>query len=100
MCDARARRLPDEARASIASYLSVYKGMEEGAAKIGTGASMHPSVDRAYHELAKIWERVRKKCDFSYLTLMSVLFKALGMSLVWMRCAPASIARWQRLRYG
>ena len=58
--DARARALTDEARSSLASYLSIYKGVEEGVARLalpppGSAAPLHPSVERAAGLLAEAW---------------------------------------------
>ena len=52
----RARELTDEQRGSIAAFLSVYKGQENGQAKIGL--SHHPSIDRAYGLLLPFWKEV------------------------------------------
>eukprot|EP00884_Botryococcus_braunii_P022253 jgi/Botrbrau1/8711/Bobra.0311s0023.2 len=59
VCDERARKLTDEQRASVASYLSIYKGNQEGAAKLGLAFASpveHPSVERAYELLRSAWE--------------------------------------------
>jgi len=58
--DARARGLTDEARSAVASYLSLYKGVEEGVARLaipppGSAAPLHPSVERAAGLLASAW---------------------------------------------
>ena len=58
--DARARALTDEGRSAVASYLSLYKGVEEGVARLaipppGSSAPLHPSVERAAGLLAEAW---------------------------------------------
>ncbi|KAK9794941.1 hypothetical protein WJX73_003217 [Symbiochloris irregularis] len=54
VCDKRARELTDEQRGSIAAFLSVYKGQENGQAKILL--SHHPSIDRAHGLLLPFWK--------------------------------------------
>eukprot|EP00889_Picochlorum_renovo_P005608 jgi/Picre1/32638/NNA_007984.t1 len=56
VCDEKARKLPDEARAAIAQYLSVYKGLEKGLPKLTTGIESHPFISRTYDVLAKVFE--------------------------------------------
>lgn len=57
----RARKLTDEQRSSVASYLSIYRGSESDAAKLAlsqVSASNHPSVDRALRLLTAAWTEV------------------------------------------
>lgn len=56
VCDERARTLTDEQRSAVASYFSVYKGQEKGAAKLATTLDDHPSVSRAYEILLTAFE--------------------------------------------
>ena len=54
--------MTDEQRSSVASYLSIYRGSEGGAAKLAlsqVSASNHPSVDRALRLLTAAWTEVR-----------------------------------------
>jgi DNA primase small subunit len=59
--DARARGLTDEARSSVAAYLSIYKGVEEGVARLAippterSTTPLHPSVERAAGLLNDLW---------------------------------------------
>ncbi|KAI5075976.1 hypothetical protein GOP47_0008041 [Adiantum capillus-veneris] len=54
VCDAKARRLTNEQRASIAEYFRVYKGSENNTKKVSlSGAVLHPSLLRAYVEVLK-----------------------------------------------
>ena len=59
--DARARGLTDEARSAVAAYLSLYKGVEEGVARLAlpplahSTTPLHPSVDRAAALLDGLW---------------------------------------------
>ncbi|KAG2490169.1 hypothetical protein HYH03_011299 [Edaphochlamys debaryana] len=56
VCDPSARQLPDEARGAIANWFAVYKGHEEGKAKIGlVGTTKHPAVERAAGILREAW---------------------------------------------
>jgi len=71
VCDAGARGLADEVRAALVGFCSVYRGTEAGGeaagaeggappafarARLATGASRHPSVERAYVTLRRAWE--------------------------------------------
>lgn len=56
VCDEKARKLPDEARAAIAQYLSVYKGLEKGVPKLNTGIESHPFISKTYDVLAQVFE--------------------------------------------
>eukprot|EP00250_Pteridium_aquilinum_P000446 c10489_g1_i1 orf=463-1899(-) len=54
VCDARARRLTNTQRSSIAEYFRVYKGSENNTKKVSlSGAAQHPSLSRAYIEVLK-----------------------------------------------
>ena len=53
----RARELTDEQRGAIASFLSVYKGQENGVTKLSL--SHHPSLERAHGLLLSLWKKVR-----------------------------------------
>lgn len=54
VCDARARRLTNEQRASIAEYFRVYKGSENNTKRVSlSGAALHPSLSRAYVDALK-----------------------------------------------
>lgn len=55
VCDARARQLTDEERSAIASYLSIYRGLEAGRAKLMLTTPRHPSVQRAAELLEPAW---------------------------------------------
>ena len=58
----RARRLTDEQRSAVASYFAVYKGLEEGLAKLSLSNNpLHdtPVVQRAYQILESAWVNVR-----------------------------------------
>ncbi|KAG0565834.1 hypothetical protein KC19_7G017400 [Ceratodon purpureus] len=49
VCDARARRLSNEARSAITRYLTLYKGNENTTKKVSlTGPALHPALSRAY----------------------------------------------------
>ena len=53
--------MTDEQRSAVASYLSIYRGSEGGAAKLAlsqVSASNHPSVDRALRLLSAAWTEV------------------------------------------
>ena len=52
----RARVMTDEQRGSLAAYLSVFKGVENGRVKLGL--SGHPSLDRAYHTCLQRFKEV------------------------------------------
>ncbi|EFJ44694.1 hypothetical protein VOLCADRAFT_95007 [Volvox carteri f. nagariensis] len=58
VCDPSARQLTDEQRSAVANWFAMYKGHEEGRAKIaflgGVGA-MHPAVERAARTLRAAW---------------------------------------------
>lgn len=58
MC--RARRMSDEARSAVASFLSVHKGQEKGATRLttSTGLQDHPFLDSAYQCLEELWIQV------------------------------------------
>jgi len=55
VCDKRARELTDEQRASVANYFSIYKGIQEGKAKLMLSVPRHPSVQRALDILEPIF---------------------------------------------
>ena len=55
VCDKRARHLTDEQRSSIASYFSIYRGIEAGRAKLMLTVPRHPSVQRALEILEPIF---------------------------------------------
>lgn len=57
----RARKMTDEQRSAVASYLSIYRGSEGGAAKLAlsqVSAANHPSVERALRLLDAAWTEV------------------------------------------
>ncbi|KAL3154366.1 hypothetical protein ABBQ32_013844 [Trebouxia sp. C0010 RCD-2024] len=60
VCDPRARRMSDEARSAVASFLSVHKGQEKGATRLttSTGLQDHPFLDSAYQCLEELWIQV------------------------------------------
>jgi hypothetical protein len=54
--------MTDEQRSAVASYLSIYRGSEGGAANLAlsqVSASNHPSVERALRLLTEAWIEVR-----------------------------------------
>ena len=54
--------MTDEQRSAVASYLSIYRGSEGGAAKLAlsqVSAANHPSVERALRLLDAAWTEVR-----------------------------------------
>ncbi|KXZ47858.1 hypothetical protein GPECTOR_32g470 [Gonium pectorale] len=56
VCDPSARQLTDEQRSAVASWFSVYKGHEEGKARVALlGGTMHPAVERAAAILRNAW---------------------------------------------
>ena len=61
VCDERARLLPDEQRAAIATYFAVYKGQEKGAPRLMLAAPTwnHPALESAYDRLLSHWDQVR-----------------------------------------
>ncbi|KAL3139750.1 hypothetical protein ABBQ38_004054 [Trebouxia sp. C0009 RCD-2024] len=60
VCDPRARRMSDEARSAVASFLSVHKGQEKGVTRLttSTGLQDHPFLDSAYQCLEELWTEV------------------------------------------
>lgn len=54
-----ARHLTDEQRSALAAYFSVYKGQEEGLAKMYLTSPDHPTIARAYAHLDAAWREVR-----------------------------------------
>lgn len=56
----RARKLSDEARASIAAFLSVHKGQEKGVSRLTSSSARqdHPYVDAAVELLEQAWVQV------------------------------------------
>jgi len=56
----RARQLTDEQRAAVANYFSIYKGTENGMAKLMVPASgvCQPSLERALDFIKDAWEEV------------------------------------------
>ena len=55
----RAQQLTDDQRGALAAYFAVYKGQEEGLAKMFLSVVDHPFVSRAYDVLAAAWQEVR-----------------------------------------
>ena len=55
----RARLLTDEQRSAVAAYFSVYKGQEEGLAKLALSTFDTPCVQRAFELLKTTWIDVR-----------------------------------------
>lgn len=56
VCDPSARQLTDEQRSAVASWFAVYKGHEEGKARIALlGGAQHPAVERAANILRDAW---------------------------------------------
>ena len=53
----RARKLTDEQRSAIANYFAVYKGQEQGVAKLALALDDHPAIARAYTVLKKSFEQ-------------------------------------------
>lgn len=51
--------MTDEQRSALAAYFAVYKGQEEGLAKMHLGATDHPFVAGAYALLDAAWRQVR-----------------------------------------
>ncbi|KAA6424440.1 MAG: DNA primase small subunit-like [Trebouxia sp. A1-2] len=60
VCDPRARKMSDEARSAVASFLSVHKGQEKGISRLSTSAASkdHPFLDAAYQCLEEVWTEV------------------------------------------
>ncbi|XP_024514934.1 DNA primase small subunit isoform X1 [Selaginella moellendorffii] len=50
VCDARARKLTNEQRASIADYFRVYKGNENNNRKVSLPTHLHPFLARTYSQ--------------------------------------------------
>ena len=59
-CWCRARQLTDEQRAAVANYFSIYKGTENGMAKLMVPSSgiCQPSLERALDFIKEAWEEV------------------------------------------
>jgi hypothetical protein len=55
----RARRMTDEQRSALAAYFALYKGQEEGMAKMFLSATDHPFVASAYALLDAAWHEAR-----------------------------------------
>ncbi|GIL89467.1 hypothetical protein Vretimale_18937 [Volvox reticuliferus] len=57
VCDPSARQLTDEQRVAVANWFALYKGHEEGKARIAFlgGSAMHPAVNRAVDTLRTAW---------------------------------------------
>uniref|UniRef100_A0A7S0UQK9 DNA primase n=1 Tax=Polytomella parva TaxID=51329 RepID=A0A7S0UQK9_9CHLO len=59
ICDTAARHLTDEERSAIASWFGIFKGHDEGRAKLslsyGGIADQHPAVKQAYDILYPVW---------------------------------------------
>eukprot|EP00198_Chlamydomonas_reinhardtii_P011616 XP_001700953.1 primase subunit of DNA polymerase alpha [Chlamydomonas reinhardtii] len=56
VCDPSARQLSDEQRSAVASWFAMYKGHEEGKARVALlGGNMHPAVERAAGILRSAW---------------------------------------------
>ena len=51
--------MTDEQRSAVAAYFSVYKGQEEGLAKLALSSHDTPCVQRAYELLKATWLDVR-----------------------------------------
>ena len=53
----RARLLTDEQRSALAAYFSIYKGQENGVAKLmlGLSGNSHPAVDQAIAHIREAW---------------------------------------------
>lgn len=68
-CSARA--LSDEARSAVAGWFSVYRGHEEGRARVAlaSGEHVHPALERALGVLDKAWAEVRRKESKPWCTL-------------------------------
>ena len=60
----RARNLTDEQRGSIAAFLSMFKGVENGKAKLAS-LSVHPSVERAHALCLTRFREVNACCHSS-----------------------------------
>ena len=67
----RARKMSDEARSAVASFLSVHKGQEKGISRLTTSAASkdHPFLDAAYQCLEEVWTEVQHQT-----TVMSAKF--------------------------
>ena len=63
-----ARKMSDEARSAVASFLSVHKGQEKGVTRLTTSAAAqdHPFIDAAYQCLEELWTEVG--CLLKYCT--------------------------------
>ncbi|KAF8067167.1 Prim1 [Scenedesmus sp. PABB004] len=57
--DEGARRLADDVRGAVVTYLSVIRGTEAGLAKLGYGLVKHPALERAEGMLRRAWREVR-----------------------------------------
>ena len=55
-----ARCLTDEQRSAVATWFSIYRGVEGDRAKLAVTANMHPAVDRAYNMLLDVFTTVRQ----------------------------------------
>jgi DNA primase small subunit len=55
----RARRMTDEQRSALAAYFALYKGQEEGLAKMFLSSTDHPFVGSSYALLDAAWQQVR-----------------------------------------
>jgi DNA primase small subunit len=53
VCDKRARRMSNEARAAVAEYFSVYKGTDAGGLtkRVSLTVPLHPALKRAYDDV-------------------------------------------------
>ncbi|GLC73081.1 hypothetical protein PLESTF_001330100 [Pleodorina starrii] len=115
VCDPSARQLSDEQRSSVANWFALYKGHEEGRAKVAfMGAILHPAVGRAAETLRTAWkesilpaQRLLEdgpKCDalLRYLPeegLVEVIKKKWASRAVAARCEreDISLVRWEVL---
>ncbi|KAL9241878.1 hypothetical protein vseg_015938 [Gypsophila vaccaria] len=80
VCDAKARRLTNEQRASIAEYFRVYKGNENSRKRVFLGGpALHPFLARSYTEILKDFFEGTFLCSQKLLSLEDRYEKVLEM---------------------
>ena len=90
----RARKMTDEQRSAVASYLSIYRGSEGGAAKLAlsqVSAANHPSIERALRLLDAAWTEVR-------LCRRSFKSRGAGYMLIYLSKDGMRLPRWLSTR--
>ncbi|KAK9677795.1 hypothetical protein RND81_11G167800 [Saponaria officinalis] len=80
VCDAKARRLTNEQRSSIAEYFRVYKGNENSHKKVSLGGpALHPFLVRSYTEILKDFFEEKFLCSQKLLSSEDRYEKVLEM---------------------